>query len=141
MDRVLFDTVVFVRALINPQSPCGRLVFHHPEDYLLTLSRPVIDEILEVLARPEVSRRFRSFAGLDIPRVLALIGLADIVDVAEILPVSRGPRDGKFLATARAAQAEYLVSEDRDLLDLVEYEGTRIVTCIQLLEILEHGEV
>ena len=32
--------------------------------------------------------------------------------------VSRDPKDDKFLATAVASEADYVVSEDRDLLDL-----------------------
>ena len=34
------------------------------------------------------------------------------------------------------AKADYLVSEDRDLLDLVQYEGTRIVRAHEFLDIL-----
>ena len=46
----------------------------------------------------------------------------------ENLPaMSRDAKDDKVLAVAQVAGADYLVSEDQDLLTLVEYEGTRIV--------------
>jgi predicted nucleic acid-binding protein len=38
--------------------------------------------------------------------------------VADIPQVTRDPKDDKFLATATAGEAGYLVSEDPDLLDL-----------------------
>ncbi len=57
MMRVVLDTVVFVRSLINPFSRCGRIVFDHYQRYQLHLSRPVLEEILEVLQRPELTAR------------------------------------------------------------------------------------
>jgi predicted nucleic acid-binding protein len=53
--------------------------------------------------------------------------------------MARDPKDDKFLATAKAVAADYLVSEDEDLLVLEEYEGTRIVNAAAFLRILESG--
>jgi hypothetical protein len=33
MLRVVFDTVIFVRALLNPKSRCGRLLFQYFDRY------------------------------------------------------------------------------------------------------------
>ena len=49
MLRVVFDTVIFVRALINPHGIWGRLIFQHADAYTLVISPPVVAEILEVL--------------------------------------------------------------------------------------------
>jgi putative PIN family toxin of toxin-antitoxin system len=134
--RAVFDTVVFVRALINPHSACGRIVFEAAR-YQLFLSEPVLVEILEVLRRPELTRKFRALQDLDLRRVLDILGRAAVVRVPSIPAVSRDPKDDKFLATALAARADYLVSEDRDLLDLEAYDGTTIFTCEEFLAILE----
>ena len=135
--RVVFDTVVFVRGLINPWSVWGRLLFRHAAGYRLMVSRLVVIELLEVLARPEITRKFRQVAGLDRDRVIAIVSQAESVELTSILPVSRDPNDDKFLATARAARADYLVSEDRDLLVLAEYQGTKIINAMQFMQILE----
>ncbi len=50
--------------------------------------------------------------------------------------VCRDPDDDKFIACALAARAEFLVTEDQDLLALDGYEGLRIVTPAQFLEAL-----
>ena len=135
MLRVVLDTVILVRALINPYSIYGRIVFEHYRDYVLYVSPPIVAELLEVLRRPEISRKFRTMAGFDLRTVLDLIGQAEIVD-PELKAVSRDPNDDMFLATARAARAHCLVSEDQDLLSLREYEGTAIVNGPALLQIL-----
>jgi putative PIN family toxin of toxin-antitoxin system len=138
MYRVVFDTVVFVRALINPHSVCGRTVFlDSTTPHRLYLSRPILIEILEVLRRPEMTRKFRSVAGLDSSRILDIVRFADVVEPAEIASTSRDVKDDNFLAAAKAARADFLVSEDFDLLVIGAFEGTRIVRCSEFLRILQ----
>ena len=137
MPRAVFDTVVFVRALINPFGVWGRLIFQHGHAYTLIISPPVAEEILEVLHRPELTRRFRSLAGLDVARVIEILDDAEAVELHNVPAVSRDPKDDKFLATAVAAGAEYLVTEDNDLLVLDPYEGLRIVTAGRFLALVE----
>ena len=43
-----------------------------------------------------------------------------------------------FCATARAANADFLISEDKDQLVIAECEGTHIVNCQTFLAILQH---
>ena len=68
--------------------------------------------------------------------VLNLLASADIVAIPAIQSVSRDVKDDKFLATAHAAKADYLVTEDQDLLVLEEYKGVKIITAERFLEIL-----
>lgn len=137
--KVVFDTVVFVRSLINPHSAWGRAVFQHADSYRLFLSRPILAEILDVLGRPELTRKSRSLRETDMTRVLAVLGQAEVVEVPSVPRVSRDLKDDKFLATARAAGGAYLVSEDEDLLVLEEYEGVKIVNTKTFLRILEQA--
>jgi uncharacterized protein len=136
--NVVFDTVVFVRSLINPYGRWGRAVFDRADSYTLFLSRPILSEIMDVLTRPELTRKFRGLQGMEIARIISILGQARVVDAAYARAVSRDPKDDIFLATAVAAGAEYLVSEDQDLLVLREYEGVRIVDTLTFLRILEH---
>ena len=137
MLRVVFDTVIFVRALINPYGLWGRLVFRNRGRYELVVSPPVVRELLDVIHRPEVTRRFRSLAGLDVREVLQLVEEATVVMIDDVPPVSRDPKDDVFLATALAAEADYVVSEDNDLLVLGSHGDARIVTAATFLEVLE----
>ena len=138
MRKAVFDTVVFVRALINPFGVWGRLVFEQGHAYTLIVSPPIVAEILEVLHRPELTRKFRSLVGLDVARVVEILDHAQAVTVHDVPAVSRDSKDDKFLATAAAAQADFLVTEDNDLLVLDTYQGCRIVTAGRFLATLEH---
>lgn len=135
--KVVFDTVIFVRSLLNPFSYCGQLVFNYADEYTLVISEPVAREILEVLRRPAITRKICFVEGMDMARILNRLAQAEAVNVPDIPSVSRDPKDDKFLATARAGGASYLVSEDRDLLDIGEYEGIKIVNAATFLNSLE----
>jgi putative PIN family toxin of toxin-antitoxin system len=143
MLRVVFDTVVFVRALLNQNSVCGRLVFGHMERYQLCLSTPLVIEILQVLARDELVGKLERRRGAYVHIVAGLLESfqrAMAVEISSIPAISRDPKDDKVLATASAAGADYLVSEDQDLLVLDSHEGTRIVNAITFLRILEQQD-
>lgn len=53
---------------------------------------------------------------------------------------SRDPEDDKFLAAAIEGRVEYVVTGDRDLLDLKQYKGVRIVSPAEFLRILAGGK-
>ncbi len=76
MPTVVCDTMVFVRGLINPRSIWGRLLFHFNDRNVLVFSQPLVIELLDVLRRPEVNRKFRTLPGLDLRQLLRIIGEA-----------------------------------------------------------------
>ena len=137
MLKAVLDTVVFVRALINPDSQCGRVVFEHFDKYRLFVSKEILEEILEVFRRPELTSKFQTLVELDVTRVLAILGSAEAVDGLAVERGSRDPGDDKFLGAADAVQADYLISEDQDLRVLAQYAGTKIVGCEEFLKVLE----
>jgi uncharacterized protein len=115
--RVVLDTVVFLRALINPHSRYGRAIFELSDRYELVLSPPIIREILAVLYRPSLRERFPQIA--DVPpleHVLALFEQAYVVEPTDEVRICRDPDDDKFFACALAAGEDYVVSEDKDVL-------------------------
>ncbi|MBI5284021.1 MAG: putative toxin-antitoxin system toxin component, PIN family [Chloroflexi bacterium] len=134
--RAVLDTVVFVRALINPVSVWGQLLEAHDE-YELVISPEILVEIVDVLNRPELLRRFPRMSALpDARRVLGIIEKAEFVEPADVEPVCRDPKDDKFFACAIAGGADYIVSEDRDILVVGEYRGVRTVHAAKFLALL-----
>lgn len=141
MIRAVFDTNVFLRALINPHSRCGQLLGEFVADYELVFSPDIVREVLEVLHRPRLRAKFPQITQLDVAHIIALFEQAVVVEPRDVPPISRDPDDDKFLACVRAARAEYLVTEDKDLLVLENYEGTRICQPAEFIALLERREV
>jgi putative PIN family toxin of toxin-antitoxin system len=71
-------------------------------------------------------RKIQIVAAVDTRRVLDLLSQAELVELSDISQISRDPKDDKFLTTAVAGEAAYVVSADKDLLDLGEHQGIKM---------------
>jgi putative PIN family toxin of toxin-antitoxin system len=103
----------------------------------LILSRQLVDEYLEVLSRLNV-------ADQKIARLAERLKLREtttLINLGARPAVSRDPEDNFLIATAAAGNARFLVTNDRDLLDISAAQRKRfrfeIVTPGQLLARLE----
>lgn len=141
MTRVVFDTVGFVRGLINPYDRWGRLIFDHRDDYELVVSAPLVTEVLDVFKRRRVRRRFQTVGGRDLRALLTIIERAIVVEVADEVqtPLLRDLKDNHVLATAVASAAEYIITEDKDLLVLGAHRGIVICDAAAFLDVIGHG--
>ena len=81
--------------------------------------------------------RFPQITRLDVARIIALFEQALMVGPQDLPSVCRDPHDDKFLACAIAAGAEYLVTEDQDMLALATCESTRICQPDEFIAFLE----
>jgi putative PIN family toxin of toxin-antitoxin system len=136
--RVVLDTVIFVRALINPKGRWGRLLFDRTDRFVIVLSPDIVKETLSVLYRPMLRRRFPQMAEPPyLERVLALLEEAEVVEPREKLAICRDPADDKFFECALTAGAEFIVTEDKDILAVGEYRGVKTVTAEAFLALLE----
>lgn len=138
MLKVVFDTQIFLRGLINPSSGSGRLIGVWTGYYVLYVTDAIEAELVDVLSRPHIRSKFPQITRERVETTLALFTKARRIEVTEVEAVSRDPKDDMFLACAKAAQADYLVSEDKDLLVLNEYAGTQIVNVLAFLSALEN---
>jgi putative PIN family toxin of toxin-antitoxin system len=117
--RVVLDTNVLVSALAYPGSIPGRILSAWREGGLnLVLSRYILDEMVRVL--PQLPRITLTPAEI---RDLAdsFLFMAEIVEPStEPDETLRDQADQLVLGTLRAAQADYLITGDKDLLALGE---------------------
>lgn len=133
--RVVFDTNVFVRALINPKGINARLIASL-DRYVLVCSAAIVQEVTEVLFRPEVLG-VTALRKLGAQRLVELLKCAPLVSPTVAVTVCRDPDDNKFLEAAIAASAEYIVTGDKDLRSLDIYQGVKIRFPAEFLRDLE----
>jgi uncharacterized protein len=139
--RVVFDTVILVRCLLDPYSWSGRLLFERNDAYEWVVSPEVVAEYLQVIRRPRLVNKYRSIEHRDLQAILAQIATATVVHPTHTPAVCRDPGDDKFLAVAKAGDARFIITEDTDLLDLANYEGVTIVTGQTFLRILDAAAI
>ena len=127
--RVVIDTSVFIRYLIRPGAAIQRLIEEMwLEDQISVVLAPeLLAELEGVLSRNFIQLYIQPEDGEALLEVLRMKA-EWLPTLGEIPAYTRDPKDDKFVACAIAAQAPFLISEDRDLLALGEIEGVRIVT-------------
>lgn len=138
MIRVVVDANVFVSALLNPQgAPAQVFDAWRTEQFQLVVSGAILEEIGRVLRYPRIARyhrwseeRLRLF--LDDLSHLAMHTPGEIT----LAVVQDDPPDNRYLECAVEGEAAYIVSGDRLLLDLREYQGVRILSPRAFLEVL-----
>jgi putative PIN family toxin of toxin-antitoxin system len=136
--RVVLDTNILVSGLISEHGPPWQLVDAWLDGhYTLVTSLHQVEELNHVLAYPRIASRLR-LADAEVDLILAaLLSQGQVVPGTLQLPgVTRDPKDDPLVACAVEGAADYLVSGDRDLLDLGETENTRVVTPREFAEIL-----
>ncbi|MCG3196609.1 MAG: hypothetical protein GHCLOJNM_01085 [bacterium] len=141
--RVVVDTNVIISGLFQPEGIPGtirKLIGKRTFD--LCLSRPLIEEISEVLDRPSIRPRLK-VQDWEVEEFLQLLSRLEggMASPRPIDPtVLADPDDDMILATALAAKADVIVSGDRHLLDLQSYQGIPILSPRQFLDRVELGE-
>ena len=119
---VVLDCMIYLQAVVNERGPAARLLSLMEEPSLpLFISQEILDEIREVLARPRLHRKFPSLTDERIAALIADLSRQGtlVADVPAVFRLKRDPKDEKYVNLAIATHA-YLVTWDRDLLDLMD---------------------
>ena len=135
--KVVIDTQLFLRAAINRRSLPAKLIFDMNDKYDLVVSQAIVDEIEDVLSRPKLRAKFTNLTDEVVQAVTELMSETETINPSEVPAVSRDPKDDKFLACAKSASAQYIVSEDKDLLVLHPYDDIQIINALDFLRVLE----
>ena len=124
--RVVLDTNVLVSGLLFPGGLGWIIAAWKAGAVVPVFSRGTFNEFRKVLAYPKFSLTVQEIQVLIEDEVLPYCEIVDIVE--EIRGVCRDPADDPFLSCAVAAGADYIVSGDRDLLDLFSFRNIPIIT-------------
>ncbi|MBI1281436.1 MAG: putative toxin-antitoxin system toxin component, PIN family [Anaerolineaceae bacterium] len=134
---IVIDTQLVLRATLNERSLPAKIFFNYGHLYILAVSPGIRAEVADVLTRPSIRAKFTSITDESVARVLSILDAGQQISPEDVPPVSRDPKDDIFLATAVMSGAQYIVTEDKDLLVLNPYEGIRILNALEFLNIIQ----
>lgn len=99
----------------------------------MTVSQAIIDETADVLAR-----KFGASAD-DIAEAKAIIADAArmVTPTVQLDVVKEDPPDNRILECAVTAGSNYIITGDKDLLRLRQYDAIRIVTVAEFVEVMQ----
>ena len=135
--RAVIDTNVIVSGVLRSSGPPARALATNDADNVVWItSEPLMAELQRVLARPHIRRRLQWDDARIALFATVLRRRSVIVEPTHRLDVSRDADDDRVLEAAVAGNADYIVTGDRDLLELGSHEGIQIVTPADFVKLL-----
>ena len=122
--RVVFDTNIFISALVIPGSLAEKAILKVTEGGdILVISKDIINEVLSVLS----SKFSRDKEGLSHVAVI-LSELGELVKPTQKVSIFKEDPDNRILECAIHGKADVLVTGDKEMLQLREYKSIRIIS-------------
>jgi uncharacterized protein len=133
--KVIIDTNLWISFIIsNKKSLLQPYLIN--EKIRLLFSNELLIEIQETIKKPRLKKYFGANALQEM--LTAFEPFIDLIEVASIVTVCRDSKDNFLLALAKDGKADYLLTGDKDLLELVQFGNTRIETIAVFLEETKH---
>lgn len=128
--KLIIDTNLWVSFIIsNKQKLLDPFLFN--EAARLLFSTELINEIQETIAKPRLKKYFKANA---LEEMLSTFEpYIDLIEVESLVTVCRDPKDNFLLALAKDGKADYLLTGDKDLLDLIKFGKTKIITITKFI--------
>jgi uncharacterized protein len=130
ISRIIIDTNLWISFLITKDfTKLDKIIFSGQG--ILVFSKELLDEFLEVAQRPKFKKYFSQ---TNIEDILETIEeFADFVTVKTKVELCRDPKDNFLLSLSIDGNANFLITGDDDLLDLVSFGETNIMTISNFL--------
>jgi putative PIN family toxin of toxin-antitoxin system len=126
--RAVPDTNILISAFLWGGNPARLLEAAIDGEVQLFISQPILDELVRVLNRKGFEAK--------VPQILDYLGkISTMVEPALTLnAVKDDPQDNHIVECAVAAKADVIITGDKDLLRMGQYEGIQILQVSDFLQ-------
>ncbi len=131
--RITLDTNIVVSAALWGGKPRQVLDAGRDGVYDLYTTPVLLAELESILSRKRFQDQFQLVGFTPKDLIDEFVAFANVIDAPSIEPVGRDPDDDAVLACAVASESDFIVSGDKDLLDLREYRLVRILSAAEFL--------
>jgi len=129
--KLIIDTNLWISFIISNK--------HHLLDPLLLsrgarllFSKELIAEIQQTITKPKLKKYFETNA---LEEMLSTFEpFIDLIEVESIVTICRDVKDNFLLALAKDGKADYLITGDKDLLELKKFGKTKIETITAFID-------
>jgi putative PIN family toxin of toxin-antitoxin system len=136
--KAVLDVNVWVSALLWGGKPAEIVKAAEQGKVRLFASEEIVREISQVLNYPKLRRVYEAEEMNREELIEAVLKVVQLVQATRrVKAVLEHPTDDKFLECALEARADYVVSGDKHLLKVGNYEKIQVVSVREFLEVLE----
>src|SRR3954468_5680474 len=137
--RVVVDTNVLVSGLFGIENthPLKILTAIRSQKIILVTSAVIMEEVSTVINREKISKKIHLNEEERKVFIDELIARSDVTAGKQLVRnFDRDIKDDKFLACGVEGGADYIITGDRDLLDVIEYTDIKIITPREFIELI-----
>jgi putative PIN family toxin of toxin-antitoxin system len=134
--RLVLDTNVVVSALLWGRVPRLLLWAGREKRVELFTSTPLLAELTDILSRRKFEKKIAASTLSFDQLVDRYAEVASLVRPSVVPRIAPDPDDDAVIGTAVAAKADSIVTGDRSLLSVAEYQGVRIIGVSEAVQII-----
>jgi putative PIN family toxin of toxin-antitoxin system len=137
--KVIIDTNVYFSGYIFDKTILSTIDYCY-NNYEIYTSEAILKELELTLfgkKAKKLKKDFDSFETLDFFLNIKLNSI--VLNPAETVKLCRDPKDNMFLDLAKISNSNYIITGDKDLLSLKEFENTEILKPGQFLDLIKEG--
>lgn len=127
MQKLILDTNVVISSLIQKNFPYLILEYCLDGNAIICLSKPILQEYLEVLRRPKFSR-FPDFLSNAEFLLIRLQEYSEFYEPSKKIDLIADEPDNRLLELARQCKADFIVTGNTNDFKMSFFEQTKIVT-------------
>jgi len=133
--RVVLDTNVLISALLFKGELSRMVRLWQKGKIVPIISKETFDELRTVLEYPKFSLSRAEIKSLIEHEILPFFEVANVSK--HVKGACRDPGDDKFISCAISANAECIVTGDKDLSDLKKYQSVRIIHASNFIKMFD----
>jgi len=132
--RIVLDTNLWISYLISSRH-IKLDTLMESDDFTILYSTEFIEEFLTVAERPKFEKYFSTN---DIANLIEQINsVGELIEIQSDIQLCRDEKDNFLLNLAVDGKADFLITGDKDLLEIGEIEDTKILTYREFEDSLE----
>jgi putative PIN family toxin of toxin-antitoxin system len=129
-NRIVIDTNLWISFLLTKNLVILDHLFLESSITLL-FSKESLDEFISVAKRPKFKKYF---SAPDLQNLVGqMVNHGVFVEVISKVEVCRDPKDNFLLALSKDGKANFLITGDKDLLEIRKYDKTKIISIREFL--------
>ena len=138
MLRIVFDTKLFVQAILTKKGICALLLMAWKRNhYILISSTDIVDEIERVLSYQQIRGKY-NLTETDIEDLISLLESEAVIlsEIPKLNIIQDYPPNNKFFDCAIAGNVDYIVAGDAHLLGIKKIKKIPIISASHFMKIL-----
>ncbi|PIQ70455.1 putative toxin-antitoxin system toxin component, PIN family [Candidatus Shapirobacteria bacterium CG03_land_8_20_14_0_80_40_19] len=138
MIKAVVDTNILVSGLISPKaSPAKIISLWRERKFVLVVSEKILEEVKRVLFYPKIFKKYSLDKNLIDKYIKIFRAFAEVVEPKEkIRLIKTDESDNRFIEAAISANAGYLVSGDKHLLEIKKFQSIRIIKAEEFAKLI-----